>query len=242
MTNTTYKNEIHFLDLDEGDATLIVSKECKALIDTGIGHNNEVLNLLKRKGIKRLDYLIITHEDIDHRGEVENIMEDIRIDNFIVNFYDNYDYGINPIRLKEGDSFKCGDNSFKVLNPGHNYNNTNDNSLVLYGKVFDLNILFLADVSKKIEEDICKYDLEVDLIKIAHHGSNSSTSPNLLSKYLPKYGVIESGRNKRFNFPSLDVINRLNSFNITIFRTDLDYSIIYKYKNKKGYFYRLKSQ
>lgn len=237
--NTTLKNEVHFLDLDEGDATLILTKECRALIDTGTGKNSEVLNLLKRKGIKNLDYLVITHPHLDHYGEAKDIIKRLNVKKLIVNGYDNYNYGINSIKLFQGDSFTCGGIRFDVLSPSASYNDENDNGLVLYSKIDGLGMLFLADVSKRVEDNIAKYDLDIDLIKIAHHGSNTSTSKKLISKYLPKYTVIEVGRSNKYNFPSYNTISLLEGYNIKIYRTDLDYSIIYKFKKGKGYFVKM---
>ena len=224
--NTTLENEVTFLDLDEGDSTLILTHECRALIDTGNGKNNEVLKLLKRKGVKRLDFLFITHPHLDHMGEVEDILNDIRVSNLIVNYYDTNDYGIKAIKVKEGDNIKCGDISFRVLSPKSDMGDENDNSLVLYSEIGGLSMLFLADVSKRVEDLVSKNDLKVDLIKVAHHGSKTSTSTNLLLKYHPKYAVIESGRNQKFNFPSSSVVGLLEENSVVTFITKRDYSVI----------------
>ena len=237
--NTTLKKEVHFLDLDEGEATLIIDRECKALIDTGDGKNDEVLKLLKRKGIKHLDYLILTHPHLDHVGGYEKIKEDLKIDNLVVSFYDNSDYGMETAKLKSGDMFSCGKNSFRVISPSSNYKDENDNGLVLYSEIGGLKMLFLADVSKRVEEKIANLNLSVDLIKIAHHGSSTSTSPILIERYLPKYAIIEAGRNNKFSFPNKKTIETLNKYKVEIYRTDLDYSIIYKFGNGKNRFIKM---
>ena len=242
FVNVNHEKEVMFLDLDEGDSTLILTGECNALIDTGTGKNNEVLKLLKRKGVKHLDYLFITHPHKDHMGEANDIIKGIRVSNLVVNLYDDTDYLMEKTKVREGDIVECGDISFRVLSPSKNNSDLNNNSLVLYSEIGGLGMIFLADVSSKIEEEVSRYDLRVDLIKVAHHGSTTSTSMKLLNKYLPKYAIIESGRNNKFGFPSSVVVDRLSSLGIATFITKRDYSITYHIKKKGGYFTRLISE
>ncbi len=239
------KTEVHFLDLADGESTLIIDSynECIALIDTGDGRNDEVTKYLKREGVKKLNYVFITHEDNDHNGELKVIDENFKIKNIVFNYYDKTNYRLqnkaNIIYSKEGDVHKCGRIEFVVLNPGSDNGNSNDNSLVLFTKIGHLSFLFLADVSKHIEEGL-NINKKVDVIKVAHHGSNTSTSPTFINRVRPKYAIIMSGRVAKFNFPRKETITTLIAANVTIYRTDLDYSIVYKSYKKKYVFEKTK--
>lgn len=219
-----------FFDLDEGDATLIYEKsmECVALIDTGTGKNNEITNYLKRKGIRKLDYLILTHNHNDHNGEAKNILEEINVNKIVISAYDNseYSYYKNSIKVRSGDTLACGKMSFSVLHPDRLYDDMNDNSIVLHTKIGKHYFLFLGDASSNVEEKF--KNIKVDCVKISHHRSKTSTSPSFIQSINPKYAIIMTGRVKKFGFPNAKTISTLNSCNVTIYRTDLDYSIIYK--------------
>lgn len=219
-----------FFDLDEGDATLIYekSKECVALIDTGTGNNNEITNYLKRKGIRKLDYLILTHNHNDHNGEAKNILEEINVNKIVVSAYDNSEYSNykNSIKVKSGDKLSCGSMSFNILHPDRHYDNMNDNGIVIHTKIGKHYFLFLGDASSSVEEKF--KNIKVDCVKISHHGSKTATSLSFIQSINPKYAVIMSGRVKKFGFPNSETISKLNSCNVMIYRTDLDYSIIYK--------------
>ena len=237
------KNEVVFFDLNEGESILINSKseECLALIDTGTGENDEITNYFKRNGIKRLDYLILTHNHNDHNGEARKIINEINVNNIVVNAYDNSEFAnLNKTRkVKSNDIINCGKIEMLVLNPNSN-KNENDNSIVIHTKIGKYYFLFLGDISKEVEERISLYNLKVDCIKIAHHGSSTSTSPLLIERLKPKYAIIQSGRVKKFGFPSITTINTLNYYDVSILRTDLNYSIIYSFNKKRSYFKKTK--
>lgn len=245
------QQEIHFLDLVNGEASLIIDSqnECYALIDTGDGTSNEVTTYLKRVGIKKLDYVFITHNHLDHNGELKNIIKKIKVNNFVFGAYDtsvtNYFFNngekfANVIRVKANDEVTCGKNTFYILHPDRKYSNENDNSIVIYAKIGGLHFLFLGDVTKDIEAKIAGSKIDVDVIKIAHHGSSTSSSAYLFEKLKPQYAIIMTGRVEKFGFPNYETIATLNKYNVITYRTDLNYSIIYKYKKNKSIFITLR--
>lgn len=244
------KTEIHFLDLANGEASLIIdtNNQCTALIDTGDGTNNEVTSYLKKEGIKKLDYLIITHNHFDHNGEVNNILNEINVNNLVFSAYDisvtnnflSKEEFANVIKVKAGDEIVCGKSTFYILHPDKYYNNENENSIVIYTKVGGLHFLFLGDATKAIDKLITNYNISVDVIKIAHHGSSTSSSAYLIEKFRPKYAVIMTGRVEKFGFPHEPVIDILNDNNVVTYRTDIDYSIIYKYYKNRSIFETIK--
>ena len=211
---------IVFINVGQGDATLIHYRNVDILIDTGgsiykdIG-NDVLIPYLKRQHIYNLDYLIVSHNDFDHNGGVDSILYNFKVDNYLV-----------------GNSFEeiIIDNlKIKNLNK-YNYNSDeNDGSSVLYFKFLDMNFLLMGDCSTLIEKQIMLNNnyIDVDVLKLGHHGSNSSSSLEFLQYLLPKEAIISCGVNNKYNHPHSDVINRLNALGIKIRRTDKEGSIKY---------------
>lgn len=212
-------NKIYFLDLPVGEATLIVSKNNHEviLIDSGeITKNHDMTNILKHLGIKKIDYLIISHSDTDHIGGAFDIVKYIKVKNIVFNKYDvnsktNYFHSFGKvIYLKSNDIIKEENFMIKVLSPNKDYHNVNDNSLVFILNVFNISILFTGDISLKIEEEILKNysNINVDFYKVAHHGSSTSSSIKFISNIKFKYAVIMSGYYNTFGFPKNEIVNR----------------------------------
>lgn len=211
---------IIFINVGQGDATLIHNKNIDILVDTGgslykdIG-NEVIIPFLKKLHIYDLDYLVITHNDFDHSGASDTILNGFEVKNYII-----------------GSSFEeiLIDN-FKIINLNqYNYDSDeNDGSSVLYFNFLDMYFLLMGDVSTIIERNIMHNieDIDVDILKVGHHGSNTSTSLEFLKYTMPKEAIISCGINNKYNHPSDDVIRRLNALNIKIRRTDLEGSIKY---------------
>ncbi|MDD4624653.1 MAG: MBL fold metallo-hydrolase, partial [Bacilli bacterium] len=138
----------------------------------------------------------------------------------------------NPKYLKDNDVLKINNYIFYILNPSYD-TNENDSSITLYFTINNINILLMGDASRIIEEKIIqKYNLDIDILKIGHHGSKTSTSINFIKKTTPYYGIISVGENNRFNHPHKEVLDILNNNNVNIFRTDYYGSIKFIFKDK----------
>lgn len=216
-------NCVYFINVGQGDSTLIVSQGKYILIDTGGVKNKNLaketlIPFLQKQNIYYLDYVFLTHQDYDHVGCFEELKN-----NFIIK---NYNKDNNFTNVQVGNLW------FKNLNPSIS-NLENDDSLVLYFEMNNIKYLFMGDASIDVEEKIIKNNnLDIDVLKIGHHGSNTSTSEELLRHITPKIGVISCGRNNYYNHPSSEVLNRLNNYNVEILRTDIEGTIkIEKLKN-----------
>ena len=226
---------ITFLDVGQGDATIIKTPECTAIIDTFYGVKSYLMN----QGIREIDYLILTHSDLDHTLEAEDLITSLKINHLVLSMYDDtyQPYGIKSVRVKSGDNLTCGNLTLQVLSPLKRSENTNNASIVIKTRVYDQTFLFAGDIEKETEHDLIQLygkELKSDVLKIAHHGSNTSSTPDFLHYVNPKTFIISVGRENRYGFPHQDVIERLMKLNQTIYRTDLHGTIIYNPSKKKS--------
>jgi len=189
----------------QGDSILIrypLSGNC-ILIDTGSSYNYYKLRKrLFAEGIYKIDYLILSHDDSDHNGNVENLSTDFNIGSIIT----------------EGKDIEFGNIFLDYLETG-TYDNDNDNSLVYYLEINNVSFLFTGDISDDVERVLIqKYGpLSVDVLKVSHHGSYTATSPYFISNILPSYAVISTSG--MYNHPHYTVINTLKRYLVHYFIT-----------------------
>lgn len=240
--------EVTFIDVGQGDSTFIKLPRNKGsiLVDTG-GNSSETFSLgkdvivkyIKSCGIRKLDYLILTHGDYDHVGETIEIVNSIKVKQIIINDGDinNNEYTIinyfkNYSIKKAGDVININGYIFYFLNP-ITLTNENDNSLVIYSKIKNNNILITGDISKNIEESIIKkYNIDVDILKIAHHGSSTSTSNIFIDSISPKYAIISVGLVNKYNHPDINTVEYLKNNVNKLYITSNDGSIKFSIGDK----------
>lgn len=181
------------------------------------------------------------HGDYDHMGEVINLVNDFKVDNVIFNcgeYNDLENELINVLDKKHIEYYSCikelniDEYKLQFLNTVE-YDNENDNSSVIYLNYNNYKFLFMGDASTTREKDILeKYNLNnLDVLKIGHHGSKTSSSKTFIDKISPKYSIISVGKNNRYGHPNDSVLNNLEDSKI--FRTDQDGSVMFKIKNNK---------
>lgn len=242
---------VTMLDVNQGDCLLISypHNQGNILIDTGgklfddsnYISNNIIIPYVKSLGIKKIDYLILTHGDYDHMGDGINLVNNYKVKNAVFNcgeFNELEKELIKVLDKKKINYYSC----IKELNIDSNklyflqtkkYNNENDNSNVIYTELDGYKFMFMGDASQEREKDILeKYNLgSIDFLKVGHHGSNTSSSKEFIDKINPKYSIISVGKNNRYGHPNKEVLNNLN--NSKIYRTDQDGSVMFKIKNNK---------
>ena len=247
ISNNDY---IDVIDVGQGDSILIHLNRKNILIDTGGDTSyssnkdgeiffNTIYPTLKSNGIKKLDYLILSHGDKDHMGEAKKIVESISVNKVIFNV-GSYNYLekdlIKALKRKNIKYYKNIENIYirntpiYFLNTGI-YNNENDNSNVLYFIVNNYKFLLMGDAGVDKEKDILnEYSIEdIEFLKVGHHGSDTSSSKEFIDIMNPKYSIISVGENNRYNHPKKSVLNTLS--NSKIYRTDKDGSIEIKIKS-----------
>ena len=248
---TIYKNTpkdfcINFIDVGQGDSTLITTQyNKKILIDGGgsefgstfdVGEKTLLPYLLKKK-IHKLDYVIISHFDSDHSLGCAKIIENLTVSNLILNkqLEENDIYKhivsiakqkkVNLIYVKAGDVITLNGVKIKILHPQEKLiaeNSINNNSIVFKLEYKSFSILFTGDIENIAEEVILSknINLKADILKVAHHGSKTSSSQRFIEAVSPKIALIGVGKNNMFGHPNREVIERLQSYGTKIYRTD----------------------
>ena len=250
---------VYYIDVGQGDSILLSSSNRKEniLIDTGgkISYEKEkweerktkniadnIITFLRKLGINKLDYLIITHGDNDHSGDAEYLVENFKVNKVILNCgsYNNLEKRLIKVLNKNNIKYSsCIKNlnidkyKLKFLNTKE-YDNENDNSNVIYTNLNNYKFLFMGDAGINKEEDIInKYDIKnIDFLKVGHHGSNTSSSKDFIDKIKPRYSIISVGKNNRYGHPKEEVLSTLKSSKI--YRTDKDGTIEVRIKGS-GY-------
>ena len=177
---------------------------------------------LKYIGIQKLDYVYISHSDFDHCGALESLIEHFHVDQVIDRYEEERIIGCMKVKM-----FK----SNKI------YFDNNDQSLIMLVELFENRILFTGDASSQVEEDLRKQyrNLNVDILKISHHGSKTATSAYLLQMIQPDIAMIGVRKNNMYHHPSSEVIERLKRKQITILRTDEDGMFHIRFYGKSRY-------
>lgn len=227
-------DKIYFLDVGQGDSIFISSNGCHTVIDS----YRNVLQFLNNHGVYQLDYLILTHSHLDHTLEAMDIINNIYVETVILSSYDQYQIAHPNIQyVKSSDQLSCGEIQFDILGPIRQYDNPNDNSIVIQTKINQTTYLFTGDIEYNAEIDLVnryQYRLKSDVLKVGHHGSSTSTSEIFLSYVMPHLAIISLGHQNRYGFPNHEVIERLHRYQVMIYRTDLHGTILNQDSKKKS--------
>lgn len=249
MDNNTY---IYYIDVGQGDSILVVTPHLKKtiLIDTGgiVSFNenyksnivkNKTIPFFRRIGINKVDYLFLTHGDYDHAGEANVLLSNFCVKKVFINKgnINNIEKKINNKEVLTLKNFVIDNIKVNSLN-NNVFNNENDDSTILLFNIYDYKFLFMGDASIKTEEYLLNnYILpNVDILKVGHHGSYTSTSTDFINVIKPKYSVISVGENNMYKHPNKSVLDILD--NTKLFRTDVDGTIEVKISKKR---YKIKT-
>lgn len=237
---------IDFIDVGQGDCALIRVNNKNFLVDSGGTPNsdydigkNVILPYLKKQGVRKLDGVFISHFHVDHCEGVKSFFGNIKLDNIFIGYKNNSNelynelfelsrkYKMRLTILNKGDRIMIGNNvAVRILFPTKETmftENENNMSLVMLIEANDRKILFTGDIEKEVEEEIVNSEIkeDIDVLKVPHHGSNTSSMNNFIDFFRPEYAIIQVGRNS-FGHPDEEVINRYMSRGIEVFRNDND--------------------
>lgn len=232
--------QVYFIDVGNADSILIRQGEVNALIDAGErGDGDNVLTYLNQQGVKKLDLVIATHPHADHIGGMTDVIEGIAIDKFVMSFmpedetpttatYLNMltaldEKSIPVEEAKPGAVYTLGTAQLTVLAPLSESDEANNISVVTRLTFGERSFLFMGDAETAVENELLfsGRPLSADVIKVGHHGSNTSSSQAFLSKVAPKYAIVPCGEGNSYGHPHDEVLTRLEKMGVTIYRADV---------------------
>jgi len=254
LDNTSYAFDensdlltVHFIDVSQGDSIFIeLPNDEVMLIDAGEKDYGEIVSsYIDDLNYEKIDYVIGTHPHTDHIGGLSTVINDFEIKNIympkvttntktflnLLNTIDNKNLVINT--AKSGvDIINTDDLLVTILSPIlDNYEEINNYSVVLKIIYKDTSFLFTGDIESLVEKEILD-EVDVDVIKIPHHGSDTSSSKDFVNSVSAKYGIIQVGNDNSYNHPHKKIVNRWENTGTMIYRNDLDGNIIVRSDGK----------
>lgn len=244
---------VSFIDVGQGDCTLINACGRHILIDAGERDQGQrVVDYLRDAGVDRLDMAVVTHPHSDHIGGMINVIKEIGADEILMpripdeltptsSTYEKFlktvaESGTKLTPAKAGDEYRFGDAYLKLLSPQTDsvYDNLNDYSVVTRLTFEDTSFLFMGDAEAPVEKELRNLGeaTHVNLLKVGHHGSSSSSTKKFLEEVSPDYAVILCGVDNSYNHPNDKIVERLEKNARTILRTDLDGTIVFESDGK----------
>ena len=237
--NSTF--EIHFIDVGQADAALVLCDGKAMLIDGGNAEDSSLLyTYLKNHNISHLDYVIGTHAHEDHIGGLAGALNYASVGTAYCpatsydtkafgNFVKALDkHGVSITVPSTGDSFTLGSAACTILAVNTDSSDPNNTSIVLRIVYGDTSFLFTGDAERVVEQAILNRGTNINstVLKVGHHGSESSTSYVWLREIMPQYAVISVGKDNSYGHPTEEVLSRLRDAEVKTFRTDLQGDII----------------
>lgn len=233
--------EVHYIDVGQGDCSLILCDGHAMLIDGGeASESSKVYAYLKAHEIYHLDYIVATHAHSDHIGGLSGALNFATVGTAYcpVTSYDSKTFdsfvkylgkqGVAITLPVAGEIFELGSASVQILSPQKNYDDPNDTSIVLKVIYGETSFLFTGDAERTAEADILDtdYDLSATVLKVGHHGSDTSTSYPFLREIMPEYAVIQVGKGNTYGHPTEDTLSRLRDAEVIVYRNDLQGTIV----------------
>lgn len=233
--------QVHFIDVGQADAALVICDGHYMLIDGGnAGDSSLIYSYLKEQGAEELDYLVASHAHEDHVGGLSGALNYAQVDTAFcpVTEYDSKAFQ-NMVKYLEkqeksitvprpGDGFSLGAARVEILGPVKEYDDANDTSIVLRIDYGETSFLFTGDMGREAEADLLDSGANVaaTVLKVGHHGSETSTSYRFLREVMPEYAVISVGEGNSYGHPSEEVLSRFRDAGTEVYRTDTQGHIV----------------
>lgn len=240
---------VKIMDVGQADAALIYSNGCSAVIDAGLTSSADDISAdLKGADIKDIDALLITHLHMDHAGALAKIAMSFPIDNLIIPNRDSSAEAMPTVNeaekrvvaekgkvftATEGMNFNIGEFEVTLLAYFPDATKENDRSIITMAKIGNKKFLFTGDAEKATEADVLaeKLNIDCDVLKVGHHGSNSSSTAAFLKAASPEYAAISVGKDNSYSHPNSKTLASLRNCGAKIYRTDRDGDISFFVEN-----------
>lgn len=237
--------EVHFVDIGQGDATLVISDGDAMLIDSGDkDEKNTLVKYLKKQGIEELKYVIVTHPHADHIGEMKDVLQNFKVDKFVMpkvpdnlvpttSIYKNMLKEIKNQGLKitkaVDSEFELGSCRVQLFTPKKDYNDLNNYSALVKITDGDNSFLITGDCEKAEEKEFLAQgvDLSAKVLKVGHHGSRYSSTADFLNAVLPRYAVISCGIDNDYGHPHDEAVSRLEKYAHKLYITAKDGTVVF---------------
>lgn len=246
-----YPLSVHVLDVGKADCIFVTCEGKNILIDAGETSIYKFVNeYLRKMNIRTIDQIVLTHQHSDHVGCMSYVVDEFDIKSIVIpklkedmiptfKSYERLLTSVDKKKLKiqkpePGKSYYIGNMKIDVFAPIFQYDDMNNNSVVMKITYKNRSFLFTGDAGTESEKDMISagFDLKSDVLKVGHHGSKTATSQAFLNKVQPVYAVISVGEDRN-KLPKKEILNRLNKNNIETYRTDLDGTVIFATDGEK---------
>ena len=247
------KLQIIYFDVGQADSTLIMNNGKTTLIDAGNDSDgDDLVKYIKSQKISKIDTVIVTHLHADHIGGLDDIIDNfdigtvympdtINTDKQVEEFLDamerkNLNYGVPEV----GEKFKNGLADCEVMAIDNKAKDLNNSSIVIQMNYLEQRYLFMGDSEKEVENS--RDWNKVNVLKVGHHGSNTSSTERFLNQIRPEFAIISVGLNNKYHHPSTEILNRFKSLNTSIYRTDEDGSLLLESDGKENIIRKIKTK
>nr|WP_281417508.1 DNA internalization-related competence protein ComEC/Rec2 [Lentibacillus saliphilus] len=252
---------VTMLDIGQGDAVVIELPYRKGIIMIDAGgqllfdgegvsdkvYKRMIQPFLLSRGIGHVDAIFLTHEDIDHIGSATHVIDDFNVKTvYISNYFDlkhqfkddMMRHQINVQRLEANTQLQVGGHPFLILSPSQHWGSSNDNSLTIMTTFGHLSWLFTGDAGEEVEAQLIDQypNLNVNVLKVGHHGSQTSSTEQFLHTIQPEYALISAGRNSHYGHPHPQVVKNLEAISARIYRTDVHGAVMFHFDKESGHF------
>lgn len=239
--NSQNKLLVHYIDVGQADSILVQVNGKNMLIDAGNkADGDKIVSYLQKQRVKKLDYVIATHPHEDHIGGMSAVLNKFTVEDFYApkktaatRAFENMVKALDGKKIKTafaGVKLDLGEDvNCEIIAPNSkDYKEINNYSAVIKLDYKDNKFLFTGDAESLSEEEIIKSNIDIssDVLKIGHHGSSSSTSSDFLDKVSPEIAIISTGKNNDYGHPHKETLSALKKRNITIYRTDIDGTVV----------------
>ena len=242
--------EVHFIDVGQGDCTLLLCGEAAVLVDGGeCEYGRDIINYCRHHGVEKLDLLVATHRHSDHIGSLRFVIDQMQVDEVLINScgsssnIDSYDYcefnsaltmnNITATLAENASVYQYDDLVVDVMTVMADSTEENDSSVILRCEYENSSVLLTGDIGEEAELQLLADNagLDCDLLKVAHHGSKHSLCSAFLETVTPRIAVISCGEDNPYGHPHEAVLQRLQNVGSAVYRTDLTGTVAFSCKN-----------